>query len=387
MLPTSVEENVKITVICVDCLREDAVGPQMAEFLSNSVHFTNAYAAGPATHPSVPTCLTGKVTGEHGVIETHYKPRVKSWVEDLADIGFQTTCFTANHFTYSIAGMFNEWKMLPWLDPRSKTKKTQDSYEKVWRYISKYDGDLFTYVHLMDVHPPYRLHGLTNEEFGMSVDKFDLVRAINMAAVSRKDLLSDEQWKKIVWLMTKEVGYLDDRIDFPGDIVFFMSDHGEILGEYYRGARWWSHSAKHWSDHQLRIPFGYSIQGEAPRKVWQPFCTRFLGDLIKALLDKGEYPSGGELYWEDYWYNTSHYCVKNPLRPEESLVVGSDGIRWYNGEDVDLANVPGHMVDLLADRMAAHGYRGGLWASEPEVATGEDKEIVEDRLRALGYID
>lgn len=379
----------RIVVISVDCLRPDPAyqAPRMREFLTGGTHFQQAYAAGPSTFPSVPSYLTGKVAGEHGVIETHFRPRVKTWVEKLSDRGFKTVCYTQNHFTYALRQCFDEWHEMPWL--KEDRKFTEDNYDYIWEAIETCHGNAFFYIHLMDVHPPYRLvPGITNDDFPLPVDKYDLNLAMIKAADEGRDLLDEQQWAKLVTLMENEVLLLDSKLEFVGDLVFLMADHGDLVGEKHLGVRRWSHSYKHFSQEQLHILFGYRVAGWRPRLVTLPFCTRFLGDLIFALMDGSLWPIGsGELYWEDYWGGVFDACVKNPTRPEETLVLRSGGSWIYNHEQCTVDQVSRYMLKLLLENMAKHNNHQNLYRTDPQEARGREQQvIVEDRLRALGYL-
>lgn len=374
-----------INLTCIDCLRKDAVVPdsKIGRFISENLEFTEGYASGPSTSPSVATCLSGHVTGEHGSITTGATIRVQTWVQELRARGFHAVCYTENNFVRALEGVFDEWHVLPWMQDRNKY--TSPSYNDIWDRIANEKRDCFFYVHLMDVHPPYRYYGnIKPDMFPKTMYGYELVQWVNKQANEQKPSLDDKQFGYLWKLMEGEVAYLDTKIEFPGDMVFLIADHGELIGETYNGGRWWSHTAKHFTEEQLHIPF--AAKGIGRGKYDKPFMTRFLGQLIQAVLDSAPWPDGSELYWEDYWYGTAYFAAKHPER-QEYLAVGSDGIVAHNKEFLPaLVEAPAEMQNLLLSSMVLHNNHQHLYSTNPPFIP-EEHDIIEGRLRALGYIE
>jgi len=396
----------KITVICADALRADSVGPRMQEFLDSGLEFTNAYAAGPSTIPSVPTYLTGVLPSEHGLVTAKHKLLVPTIAEKLQKRHFHTIGYSANNLASLHKDIFDEWNDLRWMsnfvcigeptedDPlfpgeswngMARLKATQESYEDVWDDIAGRKGDVFAYVHLMDVHEPFRrIPSVSLSDFPHDYRTFRLLQWIDGEADHGRDALTDEQWAKIRELYKAEIAYLDQRLEFPGDIVILMADHGQLIREGERGA-WLGHPAKFFLESSLRVPFGIKGLGTAGAKHGRPFNLRFLPDVIWAILGDGDLPAGDDLYWEDFWYETASYAIKDVHNPIETLVMHSTGEIWYQRPKAkptkSIEEVPARMVEkLVARRKEAQKRVRRLELRD------ESEAIVKRRLEGLGYL-
>jgi len=374
----------RIVVICVDCLRKDAVKPdsKIGRFISENLNFDNGYASGPATTPSVVTCLSGYVAGEHGSITTASPLRVESWVQGLHARGFNTVCYTENNFFQPLENHFDEWNALPWMKDRDKY--TSPDYNRIWERIETEKRDAFYYVHLMDVHPPYRFYDpITPDMFPYKMWGYQLTQWVNACANEGRPSLTDEQFGYLWQLMEGEVATLDRKIEFPGDIVFLIADHGELIGDVYNMGRWWSHNAKHFTEQQLRIPL--AAKGLSKTGIYeQPFVTRFIGDLLFAELDGGSWPDGSELYWEDYWYGCVHHAV---CHDGHYLGISSDGTIALDNKYVSFDEVPESVLRYLVTSMVRHNNHQHLYSTNPPYMPKEEEtKIIEDRLKGLGYL-
>lgn len=405
----------KIVIICIDALRADSVGPRMQEFLESGREYVNAYAAGPTTIPSVPTCLTGVPAGQHGLVTAHSRLRVTTIAERLSDRGFHTVGYSANNLASLPQKCFDEWFDLRWMsnythvgeatddDPlypgkewngRAQLKATQESYEEIWDDIRNRKGDLFAYIHLMDPHEPFRqIEGVPIDAFPHDYRTFRFNQWIVQAAVKGKSAPTKKQWKQIWKLYKAEIAYLDERIEFPGDLTILIADHGQLIAEG-PGGGWLGHSSKHFYEELLRIPFGIrGLGGKKGVKVKRPFHLMYLPHLIERFLDGKPLPKGDDLYWEDYWYECATFAVKNSDSLLETLVMHSTGEIWYvdkkGNETTDLAKVPsGGLIRRLTERVVrANLYPMVFMLKDREQEmTKEEKEIIEGRLRGMGYI-
>lgn len=393
----------KIVLIVIDCLRADSLGPKMRQFLDSNCEFTNAYAAGASTIPSVPTCLTGVPASEHGLVTAKHKLLIPTIAEELQDRGFHTIGYSANNLANLQKDLFMEWKNLRWMsnwtqiaepidrdllypdnpawNGTARLKATQESYEEIWDDIENRKGDLFAYVHLMDIHEPFRkIPSVKLSDFPEDHRTFRLPQWINERAKRGEQTLTEEQWAKMWELYRAEVKYLDDRLEFPGDIVIFMSDHGQLMGEQ---DGWFGHPAKFFYDECLRIPLG--VKGIAgPAKCNGPFNAMYLPALIKAILGEGDLPTGDDLYWEDFWYETETHGIKNPECPKETLVIHSTGAIWYQDKEGkatrSIEEVPTRMVEMLMARK-----KEALKRARRLELRDESEAIVKRRLEGLGY--
>lgn len=399
----------KIVVICIDALRADSVGPGMQEFLDGGIHYVNAYAAGPTTIPSVPTALTGVPASQHGLVTASHKLRVPTIAERLRERGFHAVGYSANNLASLPQACFDEWYDLRWMsnyahvgeatddDPlypgkewngMAQIKATQESYEEIWSDIENRKGDLFAYVHLMDTHEPFRqIPSVPLGEFPHDYRTFRFNKWICDAANAGKNALTKKQWGLVWELYLAEVAYLDERLEFPGDVVIFMADHGQLIGGG-EGGGWLGHVAKHFYEDVLRVPFGIRLKGEKPKKIDRPINLMYLPQLIEAILGGKELPAGDTLYWEDFWYDTATFAMKNPDCPTETLVMHSTGDVWYCSKKgkttTAFSRVPnGRLLRGLARCMVRAAAYPPLWGGGK---SEEDQEIVKDRLKGLGYI-
>jgi len=374
----------KIVVICIDCLRKDAVKPdsKIGRFISENLEFTQGFASGPATTPSVVTCLSGMVTGEHGGITTASSIRTEPWVQKLRARGFRTICYTENNFFQPLDVYFDEWHALPWMKDRDKY--TSPNYNQIWERIEVEQQDAFYYLHFMDVHPPYRFYDpITPDMFPQKMWAYQLTQWINSCAQQKRPSLTDEQFGYLWQLMEGEVATIDKKVEFLGDMTFLIADHGELIGDVFNEGRWWAHNAKHFTEQQLRIPFGARGLGRTG-KYEQPFMTRFIGDLILAVLDDGSWPDGSELYWEDYWYNTAHHAV---CHDGHYFAMGSDGTIALDTKYVSLDDVPRNVLDYLITSIVRHNNHQHLYSTNPPfIPKEEEQKIIEERLKGLGYL-
>lgn len=371
-----------ITVICIDCMRRDCLtkdmAPRMYAFAEENVQFTDAWAAGPATIPSVHTFFAGVPTGTHGGFTTGMELRVNTFVEFLKGKGFQTVCYNANgFFKNALERRFHEYHALNWMCPE-REKRTQDSYDAIWNRIDSQKGDAFFYVHLMDVHPPYRYaEGISAPDFPGPMTAFELVKLVNEGARKKQAILNPEQWDKLWTLLRAEIRYVDSRLRFPGDVVVLTSDHGEMFNDTYEGGHWWSHAAKHFTLPQLQIPFVARGLGDVDADM--RFCTMDFGKLLRGHLEGQPWKGPSDLYWEDYWYDTVHRAIR--LGDYPILSVGSDGQTHYGENRAKLDDVPGEVKNYLLAMIAKYDSRLNVDATDKP-----DEKLVEDRLRALGYI-
>lgn len=398
----------KITVICIDCLRADSLGPRMREFLDSALEFTQAYAAGPATIPSVPTCLTGVPTGRHGFIGVEHDVQVPIIAERLRERGFHTVGYSANSLVDVLEPRFDEWHKMPWMggtlgvktgeptqnDPlfpgspwngTERCKATQDSYDAIWADIEDRQGDFFFYIHLMDTHEPFRqVPSVPLNAFPADYRAYRLIRWVNDCGSRGEDPLSNEQWAMIRELYDAEVAYLEKRLEFPGDLVFFFADHGNMLGEGERGA-YIGHGSKFFLDCLLQIPFGIKGIGREGQRWDKPFNLRFLPAVIENVLGGKKLPDGNDLYWEDFMYNAPAFSIRDPLCPRKTLKYEpASNYMWYQDEQGNTTTnsdeVPRDIVEMLLTRMAKEPRRRAF------AERGEDQKIIKDRLRGLGYI-
>lgn len=173
-----------IVLIVIDTLRADHLGcygytpdtsPTMDDIASHAFLFENAIAAAPWTVPSMASLFTSAYPSEHGVLK-HGDKKIETYglrVTNVLSDGWQTLAETLKHGGYTTAGFVAN----PWLNEHFGYAQGFDHYDVVRRQgASPYEsgdklnarvtqwldrlpqqqrGELFLYVHYMDVHGPY----------------------------------------------------------------------------------------------------------------------------------------------------------------------------------------------------------------------------------------
>jgi len=167
-----------IIVITVDTLRRDhlslygyerATSPNLRALAAESIVFERAVSTSPWTKPSTASLFTGLHPSEHGA---HGERKVRADVPllagVLASIGYQTAAFSANPYASGIYGLDRGFALFDfqggeaardYVDIRALIDRA-----RFW-LDAREPGPFFLYLHVMNVHGPYRAPPEYRERF------------------------------------------------------------------------------------------------------------------------------------------------------------------------------------------------------------------------------
>lgn len=167
-----------IIVITIDTLRRDHLSlygyerptsPYLQQLAAESVVFERAISTSPWTKPSTASLFTGLHPSEHGA-HGEYKARedVRFLAEALSDVGYRTAGFSGNPYVSSIYGLDQGFEHFDF-QGGAAAKHYVDIRMLVDRARFWLDaggpGPFFLYLHVMNVHGPYRAPPEYRERF------------------------------------------------------------------------------------------------------------------------------------------------------------------------------------------------------------------------------
>ena len=159
-----------VFIVVVDALRADRLGrgltPCLDELATRGLRFANAYAASAWTRPSVASLFTGQLPSRHGIASfTAVLPESQvTLAEMLAASGYRTAGFSANPLVDSRNGSaqgFTHFENVGDGDPDPDAKiHAPRVFARVLAWLDTLSepvtAPVAVYLHLMDVHGPYR---------------------------------------------------------------------------------------------------------------------------------------------------------------------------------------------------------------------------------------
>jgi arylsulfatase A-like enzyme len=450
----------RVLLIVIDALRPDRLGaygyerdtsPNLDQFTRESWLYRNAVSVAPWTKPSIASLLTGLYPRSHGVADATWNRsegegdgpkvavlsrRLLTFPEILADAGYRTAAFGANHHLVARLGFdqgFEAHEMslidsgaLQSLARRlglgfAKHLSTVDSghlgaahriNEYLLDWLPKDDEPFFAYLHHINVHWPYRApapyagrfgprrSGVDFNsprfyaQFGPEREQHDAPTAIDAAVL--KDM--SDAYDEGITFVDAEIGALFAELKRRGlydkTLIIVTADHGEQFlehGEVGHG------TSLH--DVLLRIPL--MIKFPCPG----PYCGARtvedqvqLVDLMPTILDFVHLNSPPDLAG-DSLIEPPHERVlfaekgdQVALRtPHHKLIYNLDGseaelyaLQSDPGERSNLASAEPELLETLRDRLFQ-------WIEETERNPAPGEEIAADsemlaKLKALGYV-
>jgi arylsulfatase A-like enzyme len=253
-----------VLLVVVDTLRADRLGaygndrgltPFLDQLAKKGVVFRNAYAASSWTVPSVASIFTSRFPSQHRVttFDSKLPAREVTLAEKLQDAGYDTGGFSANirlDRTLGYGQGFRRWvpdggwthvkeikvrgdrlrsDALAWLRPRAE--KTPSSPPR------------FLYLQYLEPHGPYDPPEPYRSRFGHGAPGVDVAKANHLAlTIAFKDLRADEvdvleslydgevasvdAQLRALFAALEERGFLDDAV------VVVTADHGEEFKEH-----------------------------------------------------------------------------------------------------------------------------------------------------------
>ena len=441
-----------VIVIMVDTLRADYLGaygfegdisPNIDALAAESVRFDNCIAQAPWTSPSIASFVTSLHAQNHcvangyglfcEVIEDEYlweslPEEATTMAEVFRDAGYETAGFVGNWVVKSKFGFAQGFDT--YVEPQGDEQHIDEDrflFDQATEWLRQRKGGrpFLLYLHLMDVHAPYRLtaEGIEAIRDSPSLGKDRALteleiadRPVHLGARIRwpDPSMADRlrNWKTAyaagVRGFDRQLGVFLDVLReqelIEDAVVVFVSDHGEEFVEH--GA--WEHGKTYFNP-ALQVPLLLRLPG-AERAGERVGRLVSLIDVMPTLLglagieqelppmqgkDLGPVVSG-EGGGEEPWAFAS-------ALPEETatIVAQNDNLKlildletgatelYDLGEDPgelrDIASERKDLLDLMQQRIQAHLESVGSFPSYRPSATALSEEDIE-KLRSLGYV-
>jgi len=439
-----------VLFLVVDSLRydvtisEDTETPTIDSLTSQATTFTNCYAQGISTAPSMTAMLTGRYPLDHSG-HWYVHDDQPTMAEQFRANGYATAAIHSNPNVSRLRNFDSGFDAFEEnILPLSGSRPVDALPDRALRYLNKAvrvlsrtpylpadevntemadwidgaDRPWFLWTQYMDTHGPY----LPGDEFTYR-SKFRAERLWRKAAVEAPGEVTDDEHAELRRNYRLEVEYLDaalgrflDRLDRDGHlentVVVLVGDHGDEFAEHglYGHANLPYEELVHVP---LLVDFPDSLEWgfERPDRVETPVrCIDILptvldvvdADLTAAMRERlvGEslvnVLAGGEPAFDVI-------VTEKEMRGEDALRFGFRADGWtylYDGTDdserlYDRETDPGEQTDVTADHPdVTERFREVLrdrLASIEETSTGietpdvEAQPGVQERLRALGY--
>jgi arylsulfatase A-like enzyme len=443
------------TTPCIDALRQE------------SINFSQAYAVGPYTPASFPAILTSTYPLMHGGYGGKLAPQRVPLAEVLSQAGWHTAAvhsnpFLSRHYGYErgfdlfIDGDFS--KKSEQFQQRSRWRQRLEGMGWLYRFcrslflfyerevvarqnfrnaywpasritaagldvLEQSPGDLFLWLHFMDVHQPYHPPQECLAHIGGQAlkerDMLHLWKKMNEAP----DELTQKEIEALVDLYDASICYADQQLArffahlkerglYDDALIIVTADHGE---EFYEHGGLQHREAKLY-DELVRVPLVVKLpQGEyGGVLVKDPVSLLDLAPTVLDLANLAESTFKGESLKATWEENEAaertviSQCFNGPLNKGD---LSGDGTRllacrvqnWkliYHEntgccELYDLAQDPLEKQDLAAtrtdqvDRLKSEIKAHISLLDSTEVSVSEEpggEEILQRRLQSLGYL-
>ena len=415
-----------IIVISLDEIRPDHLSCYGYQKINTSaidqvakegIRFETCISSADFTPIAMGSVITGKYPNKHGMRDPYSYLSGPSIGGILNKNGYKTAGFVGNGLLskkHGFAEGFDFWnetsKETSWLEIQYPGADSDEMFyegnywvEEFFKWIkNNYKENFFIWGHLYETH----------EGSAHSLIKKGLIKEGELSEFGYYDAkikMADEKLINRLLSTLKELGIYDNT-----DIVI-MSDHGTNLGEHpvkdipwrKKGTRYPQHTTMY--DHDLKvamvikgigIPKGRAIKSMVRSIDLAPtlldlvgISTKeygFDGSSLLPVIEKDEI--GIEVYSEDLFEARGKGALQS-LRTEEfkfmrNLTLGTE-------EYYDLNNDPGeqnnliekiNMEKLIGLRKKLNAFLKTQVASSKAISQKE-KEVINQRLRALGYIE
>ena len=366
-----------LLLISVDSLRLDfspgvsatVRTPRFSALTSDFRICQHCFSVSSATRPVHTSLFTGLYPFEHG-IEGQHSPAMRQGVADLFDLCRRTgyavgafseapDIFTGLSYANYIAPLPADEQLDGWLQRREPT---------------------VLFIHYWSVHPPYgAADGLAFGEVGQ------------LLADGRIDLVQTRYRAAIEQLFERRIARLLTNLDLSAWAVFIISDHGQSwrTDEPYHGQTL--------CNDVLRVPLYYRLPSEEPVER----------NLI-SLLDL--FPTFLSLLQLEYSYDGFARDIRIASSPNQHYLAEIDpgpdaqhGRQWSLFDTsakftCDQSTQRETLVETFSERPLAvldtHPYHQAYSALraassyvQAEFAPATDRSLLQQRLRALGYLD
>jgi arylsulfatase len=426
-----------LIVINIDTLRRDHLSlhgyerptsPRLEELARESIVFEHAVSTSPWTKPSTVSLFSGLHPSEHGA-GGERKPRtnVRFIAEVLAEHGYQTAGFSGNPYvsaTYGLDRGFAHFDFQGGREARDYDDiRVLIDRARFW-LDTREAGPFFLYLHVMNVHGPYRAPAEYRERFlEEPYQEFPFQNPLWMDIVTRRKVerrqdVKPEHLRDLRARYDGAIAYTDavlgqfiDDLRTRGlldeSVLLITADHGEELFDHGSfGHRRSLHGELLDIPLLIRLPGGRAggLRVDLPISLIDvPPTLLELAGLLDQMPDR-RFGRGRSL--------TPLFEGERAARPERALLAE---LIHRDGTNTMLEQWPYRMIDML-DAPAPQLYRvdvdagetRNLAAAQPDVVTrlaelatqmqpdagsfapGEQVPIddaLRQQLEALGYID
>jgi arylsulfatase A-like enzyme len=380
-----------VIVILVDVLRADELGcygyerdtsPHIDRLAEDGVLFEHAIAQSTFTKTSVASLFTGRWPHEHGVFEgsqENEEGRIVSDVldggmttlaESLAEAGYLTAAWVQNEQLRGFLG-FDQGFALYRDQPGDCETIFREFLE--WRERWGRRQPFFAYLHLLDLHAPYRPEPPWDERYFDLPDDWEPTTWEDWI-VYKKRVRKGEitPWPRQVELLRAlydgQLAWIDERVGalldelrangaYDDSLIIFTSDHGDAFMEH--GA--FSHSNTPYEE-LIRVPLIVKLPGSrnAGRRVDDAVASIDLVATLEELLGAdgiGAHGDGRSL--APYLDGEGSHGPRVLLSMFKNMVAVRDG-RWKLIQTFDTEP---ELYDLEADP----GETRNLAEAEPEI--------------------
>jgi arylsulfatase A-like enzyme len=390
----------RIILIVVDTLRRDHVSPYGSAVVTPNLQrladdgqvFSNAIASFHQTTMSMASLFTGRTPSiESGDSERPLPWNGRTWcgmsrfaadskdscvpqglttlAEDLEREGYWTVGVASNPFLFRPAGYdqgFDEWIEVAADDPDGIRKvmsreragiRVQAAVNDVLARIP--DQPLFLYVHYMDVHD-YRIW--------------------------------DEAYSSAASRVDEHVGSLLHELEtmglLDGAVVFFTSDHGEILDEEFDSYRTRTHFGNPSFQPVLEIPLIVAPQRFEDTDVL--IRSQDIGDLIRQVAGiEGEADPESAVVRDEHFVGEMKFLTYRKGRFKSIFQrkrLGAGVLFDLDADPKESVNLVGEEGEVSAQHLTRVKELVEVFGT-PQTGNRELTEEDRARLRALGYLD
>ncbi|HXI03653.1 MAG TPA: sulfatase [Candidatus Saccharimonadales bacterium] len=291
---TAAPERPNVILILTDTLRPDYLGcygfegdvsPNLDALAGEAVRFTSVFSAAPWTKPAVASIFTSLDPRTHRVLDHEGKFWIKTGgdlkttalpesavtlAEVLAAAGYRTGAWVANGWITKGLGFAQGFGEFHSAKLDTNVYDAAKIWEPAWSWIAKVkDGHrpFFVYLHLMDVHGPWRWspedYEAVRKSPSLPANLPDKLLAKHFKPLQSRDIdfpgfdTTIPSWRAVyasrVRSLDRQMGRLFAKLRAAGlldsTVILFTADHGEQLGER---SGWGHGSSLH--QNQIHIP-------------------------------------------------------------------------------------------------------------------------------------
>lgn len=284
------EEKPNVLLFLMDTLRADHVGcygyprdttPNIDELSKSAILFENCISPGPLTQLIMPSLLTSRYITFTARKKYEYVNSLVRLQEILKLNGYQTSCFVGFNWAYQLIGLdkgfdyfFTRYGLfyeffLPkgYITLRNAFTKDKDAWEfsfdtmedKLFSWLGENkENKFFTYVHVTDIHAPYRTPSTYKKRFYSGTEKEEhllteewRVKQNNFPPEKIKHIIDiyDDSIRSTDFFVRKLIDKLKELGIFDKTLLIFISDHGESFLEHG-----YSNHGRSLFEEEIRVP-------------------------------------------------------------------------------------------------------------------------------------